>query len=107
MYGINMNGGLGRGGLNFDAKVRRGSFKLDDLFHAHIAGMDSFAIGLKVAQKLVDDNVFETILDDRYQSYTEGVGLDIVQGKADFHKLEAHARSEERRVGKESREQCW
>jgi len=91
MYEIIMNGGLGRGGLNFDAKVRRGSFKLDDLFHAHIAGMDSFAIGLKVAQKLVDDKVLETIIDDRYQSYTEGVGLDIVQGKADFHKLEAHA----------------
>lgn len=91
MYEVIKNGGLDRGGLNFDAKVRRGSFKLDDLFHAHIAGMDSFAIGLKVAQKLVDDKVFENIIDDRYQSYTKGIGLDIVKGKADFHQLEAHA----------------
>ncbi|MEN1967781.1 xylose isomerase [Lentibacillus sp. N15] len=91
MYEIVKNGGLGRGGLNFDAKVRRGSFEPEDLFLAHIAGMDSFAVGLKVAQKLVDDNVFENILDDRYSSYKEGIGLDIVEGKTDFHKLEEHA----------------
>src|SRR5699024_11487523 len=41
MYEILKNGGLGRGGLNFDAKVRRGSFTPEDLFHAHIAGMDA------------------------------------------------------------------
>ena len=41
MYEILKNGGLGRGGLNFDAKVRRGSFEPEDLFHAHIAGMDA------------------------------------------------------------------
>ncbi|HLS07780.1 xylose isomerase [Lentibacillus sp.] len=90
MYEIIKNGGLGRGGLNFDAKVRRGSFKSEDLFHAHIAGMDSFAVGLKVAQKLLDDQVLETIINDRYQSYTSGIGLDIVEGKADFHQLEDH-----------------
>src|SRR5699024_5594104 len=49
MYEILKNGGLGRGGLNFDAKVRRGSFEMEDLFHAHIAGMDAFAVGLRVA----------------------------------------------------------
>ena len=53
---------LGRGGLNFDAKVRRGSFEPEDLFHAHIAGMDSFAIGLKVAQKLIEDQVLEDVI---------------------------------------------
>src|SRR5699024_2985616 len=57
MYEILKNGGLGRGGLNFDAKVRRGSFEQKDLFRAHIVGMDSFAVGLKVAQKLLDDKV--------------------------------------------------
>ncbi|MBP1969320.1 xylose isomerase [Virgibacillus natechei] len=91
MYEIIKNGGLGRGGLNFDAKVRRGSFDPEDLFHAHIAGMDSYAVGLRVAQKLIDDNVLEGIIDDRYKSYTEGIGLDIVEGKSDFHKLEQHA----------------
>ena len=44
MYEILKNGGLGRGGLNFDAKVRRGSFQPEDLFHAHIAGMDSLPL---------------------------------------------------------------
>ncbi|MBS4193765.1 xylose isomerase [Lederbergia citri] len=91
MYEILLNGGLGKGGLNFDAKVRRGSFEPEDLFHAHIAGMDSFAIGLKVAAKLLEDRVLEDFVADRYSSYTEGIGLDIVEGKANFHKLEEYA----------------
>ncbi len=91
MYEIIKNGGLGRGGLNFDAKVRRGSFEPEDLFHAHIAGMDSFAVGLKVAQKLLDDQVLENIINNRYKSYTNGIGLDIVEEKTNFHKLEEHA----------------
>src|SRR5690625_3106126 len=90
MYEIIKNGGLGRGGLNFDAKVRRGSFEPEDLFHAHIAGMDAFAVGLKVAQKLLDDKVLENVIEDRYSSFTEGIGKDIVSGKADFHQLEKH-----------------
>ncbi|MFC4388761.1 xylose isomerase [Gracilibacillus marinus] len=91
MYEIIKNGGLGSGGLNFDAKVRRGSFDPEDLFHAHIAGMDHFAIGYKVASKLVEDNVFENIIDERYASYKEGIGKDIVEGKADFKSLEEYA----------------
>ncbi|WP_088104483.1 xylose isomerase [Halalkalibacter urbisdiaboli] len=91
MYEILKNDGLGTGGLNFDAKVRRASFDQDDLFHAHIAGMDTFAIGLKVASKLIEDNVFENIISERYQSYTEGIGKDIVEGKTDFKKLEEYA----------------
>ena len=91
MYEILKNGGLGRGGLNFDAKVRRGSFEQEDLFRAHIVGMDSFAVGLKVAQRLLDDQVLENIIEDRYSSFTEGIGKDIVEGKADLHKLEEHA----------------
>ncbi|MGY0691432.1 xylose isomerase [Virgibacillus sp. FSP13] len=91
MYEIIKNGGLGRGGLNFDAKVRRGSFEPEDLFHAHIAGMDSFAVGLKVAQKLIDDKVLDDFTEDRYSSYKQGIGLDIVEGKTDFRKLEEHA----------------
>ncbi|GAA3329796.1 hypothetical protein GCM10020331_079710 [Ectobacillus funiculus] len=93
MYEILLNGGLGKGGLNFDAKVRRGSFEPEDLFHAHIAGMDAFAIGLKVANKLLEDRVLEDVIADRYSSFTEGIGLEIVEGKADFHKLEQYALS--------------
>ncbi|WP_332697724.1 xylose isomerase [Halalkalibacter lacteus] len=91
MYEILKNGGLGTGGLNFDAKVRRGSFDTDDLFHAHIAGMDAFAIGAKVAQRLLEDKVLEDFVADRYSSYTKGIGLEIVEGKTDFHKLEKYA----------------
>src|SRR5699024_8168406 len=91
MYEILKNGGLGRGGLNFDAKVRRGSFEPEDLFRAHIAGMDSFAVGLKVAYQLIEDGVLEQIVEERYQSYTTGIGLAIVEGKTDFHKLEEYA----------------
>lgn len=93
MYEILLNGGLGSGGLNFDAKVRRGSFEAEDLFHAHIAGMDSFAIGLKVANRLLEDKVFEDFIAERYESYTKGIGLEIVQGKTNFHQLEQHALS--------------
>ncbi|MFJ7745769.1 xylose isomerase [Peribacillus sp. NPDC097295] len=91
MYEILKNDGLGTGGLNFDAKVRRGSFEYEDLFHAHIAGMDSFAIGTKVAKKLLEDKVLEDFIADRYSSYTAGIGLKIVEGKTDFRKLEDYA----------------
>lgn len=91
MYEIIKNDGLGTGGLNFDAKVRRGSFDPEDLFHAHIAGMDAFAIGTKVANRLLEDKVLENFINDRYSSFTNGIGKEIVEGKADFHKLEKHA----------------
>lgn len=91
MYEILKNGGLGKGGLNFDAKVRRGSFDPNDLFLAHIAGMDSFSVGLLVASQLIQDRVFDDFIVNRYKSYTEGIGLDIVEGRADFHTLESHA----------------
>ncbi len=91
MYEILKNGGLGQGGLNFDAKVRRPSFEDVDLFYAHIAGMDAFARGLKVAHKLLEDGVLENFIKNRYSSFKEGIGADIVSGKADFHALEAYA----------------
>lgn len=91
MYEILQNGGLGRGGLNFDAKVRRTSFELEDIVYAHVAGMDAFARGLKVANKLIEDRVFEDVIAERYSSYTKGIGLEIVEGRADFHTLEAYA----------------
>ncbi|KAA0550198.1 xylose isomerase [Bacillus sp. BGMRC 2118] len=91
MYEILKNGGLGSGGLNFDAKVRRGSFEPEDLFLSHIAGMDSFAIGAKVAQKLLDDRVLENFVEERYSSYTKGIGLEIVEGRTNLHQLEQYA----------------
>ncbi|MBE4907854.1 xylose isomerase [Bacillus luteolus] len=105
MYEIIKNDGLGSGGLNFDAKVRRGSFDPEDLFLAHIAGMDSFAVGTKVAQKMIDDKVLEDFVADRYRSYTEGIGLEIVEGKTDFKKLEQYALGLDRITNKSGRQE--
>jgi len=92
MYEILQNeGGIGRGGVNFDAKVRRASFEPIDLVYAHIAGMDSFARGLKVAARLIEDRALESFVEKRYASFQSGIGAEIVSGKANFHTLEAYA----------------
>jgi xylose isomerase len=90
MYEVIMAGGLTTGGLNFDAKVRRASFEVDDLFYGHISGMDAFARGFKVAYNLIKDGVLENFIQKRYESYTSGIGLDIVSGKVGFKELEAY-----------------
>ena len=84
MYEVLLAGGFTSGGLNFDAKVRRGSFQEDDLFLSYIAGMDTFAKGLRVAAKLIEDGVFEQFIAKRYESFTEGIGKDIVGGRVGF-----------------------
>jgi xylose isomerase len=81
-------GGLGKGGLNFDAKVRRSSNDPNDLFHAHIGGMDVFARGLLIAHEIVKDKVFSKFIDDRYSSFKSGIGAKIMSGKVDFRGLE-------------------
>ncbi|MFA9397953.1 MAG: xylose isomerase [Clostridiaceae bacterium] len=95
MYEILKNGGLHKGGLNFDAKVRRPSFEADDLFLAHIVGMDSFAKGLKIANKLLEDKALESLVDERYSSFNNGIGLDIINNKVGFKELEAYALNNE------------
>ena len=91
MYEILLNGGLASGGLNFDAKVRRGSFEPIDLFFGHIAGMDAFAHGLIVADRLLADGVFENFVADRYNSYRSGIGEQIVQRQVGFEELSLYA----------------
>ena len=82
--------GLGSGGLNFDAKVRRGSIDGEDLLHAHIGAMDAFAKGLLIAQRIIDDGVLDGALEDRYASYASGIGAEILAGSADFAALEQY-----------------
>jgi xylose isomerase len=91
MFEVLKAGGIGRGGVNFDAKVRRGSFEAEDLFLAHIAGMDSFAWGLKAAAKLIEERIFDNIVEDRYSSFKSGIGAEVVAGKASLASLEAYA----------------
>lgn len=90
MYEVIKMGGFTKGGLNFDAKVRRASFEPDDLFIAHIAGMDAFARGFKVAHKMAKDGVLENFIQKRYESFTTGIGKDIISGKVGFKELEAY-----------------
>jgi xylose isomerase len=81
-------GGLGSGGLNFDAKLRRASVDPEDLFHAHIGAFDAFALAYKVAKRIIADGVFDEMLAQRYASYDEGVGRDIAERRAGFKELE-------------------
>jgi len=90
MYEILRSGGLKSGGLNFDAKVRRASFDKNDLLIAHIAGMDAYAAGLRVASKLIEDGVFENNLKDRYSSYNDGIGKQIISSTVGFKELEEY-----------------
>lgn len=90
MYEIIRGGGFKTGGLNFDSKVRRASFQDDDLFLAHIAGMDAYAFGLKVAARLHEDKVLENFVEDRYASYKSGIGAKIVAGEVGFKELEQY-----------------
>jgi xylose isomerase len=84
-------GGVGSGGLNFDAKVRRTSTDLDDLFISHIGAMDVFAHGLKTAAKLIEDDALGGLLKARYASFDSGIGARIEAGEADLAELEAYA----------------
>ena len=91
MYEILENGGIAPGGINFDAKVRRSSHKMEDLLLAHIAGMDTYARGLKAAAKLKETRYLDELREKRYASYTEGIGKRIVDGAEDLESLTAYA----------------
>ncbi len=83
-------GGFTTGGLNFDAKVRRESFEPVDLFHAHIGGMDTFARGLKIAAAMQKEGLIDKLVQDRYASWTTGIGAEITGGKHGFKSLEKY-----------------
>ncbi len=84
-------GGLGHGGLNFDAKVRRESSDPQDLFLAHIGGMDAFARGLEVAHALLQASPLETWRRERYASFDHGPGQAFAAGQLSLDDLCAHA----------------
>jgi xylose isomerase len=88
MISILRAGGLGSGGFNFDAKLRRPSTDLEDLFHAHIGGMDAYALAFKIARRILAEGKFEQFVQDRYASYDSGFGREIETGRANFRQLE-------------------
>ena len=87
MMAILKHGGIGAGGVNFDAKVRRESTEPIDLFYAHIGGMDAFARGLKIAAAIRADGGMQEFVDQRYSSWDGGIGKEIEAGKHDFKSL--------------------
>jgi len=90
MLAVLAAGGLRTGGLNFDAKVRRESFQPEDLFHAHIGGMDAFALGLKIAAAIRQDGRLSDFIQTRYGSWDGYLGRQIEKGKMKFSELESY-----------------
>ncbi len=83
-------GGFTNGGLNFDAKPRRASNTKEDIFYSYIGGMDAFALGLRLADKIKKDGRLEGFVTDRYASWNTGLGADIRAGKLGLADLEAY-----------------
>ncbi|KAH0461968.1 hypothetical protein IEQ34_009543 [Dendrobium chrysotoxum] len=91
MLSVIRNGGLAPGGFNFDAKLRRESTDVEDIFLAHISGMDTLARGLRNAAKIIEDGSLAELVRKRYQSFDSEIGALIEAGKADFETLEKKA----------------
>ena len=83
--------GLGTGGVNFDAKVRRNSTDMADMFVAHIAGMDVFARALLITEDLLNNSDFTKMRKERYASFDKGNGAKFEQGKMTLDTLRRHA----------------
>ncbi|UAY57040.1 xylose isomerase [Arachidicoccus terrestris] len=84
-------GGFDKGGINFDAKIRRNSTDPADLFYAHIGGMDTFARALVVADDILEHSDFAKLRKERYASFDKGAGADFEAGKLDLEALRDYA----------------
>ena len=96
-------GGLQGGGVNFDAKLRRNSTDLEDLFHAHIGGADTFARGLIVADKILNDSNFSSTINKRYSSFDSGDGKKFENGNlslGDLFQIAKNSKNIEKISGK-------
>ncbi len=94
MMQIIRNGGLGNGGTNFDAKTRRNSTDLEDIFIAHIAGMDAMARALESAAALLEESPYKAMLAERYASFDGGKGKDFEDGKLTLEDVVAYAKTQ-------------
>lgn len=84
-------GGFKGGGINFDAKIRRNSTDMEDLFHAHIGGVDTFARALVTADNVLQKSDYKKIRKERYASYDSGKGKEFEEGKLSLEDLRAYA----------------
>lgn len=92
MMQIIRNGGLGNGGSNFDAKLRRNSTDPEDIFIAHISGMDAMARALENAAEILENSELPRMVKERYASFDSGKGKDFEDGKLSFEDLVAYAK---------------
>ncbi|NMA74380.1 MAG: xylose isomerase [Bacteroidales bacterium] len=92
MIHIIRNGGLGNGGTNFDAKIRRNSTDLEDILIAHISGMDAMARALENAAQLLNESPYLKMLNERYASFNEGKGKEFTEGKLTLEDLVKYAK---------------
>ncbi|GHV46688.1 xylose isomerase [Bacteroidia bacterium] len=92
MLVILQHGGLEGGGTNFDAKTRRNSTDLEDIFIAHIAGMDAFARALETAAAILEQSPYKKMVAERYASFDAGTGKEFAQGKLSLEDLVAYAK---------------
>ena len=83
-------GGL-TGGFNFDSKTRRPSYTPEDMFHAYILGMDTFALGLIKAAGMIEDGRIDNFIKEKYSSYNDGIGKKIREGSATLADCAAYA----------------
>ena len=86
-------GGFAGGGVNFDAKTRRNSTDLEDIFHAHIGGMDAFARSAIIAERILNESSYKKYRKDRYSSFDSGKGKDYEDGKLKLEDLRDFALS--------------
>ena len=94
MMQIIRNGGFGNGGTNFDAKTRRNSTDLEDIFIAHIAGMDAMARALENAAELLEKSPIKQMVTDRYASFDTGKGKEFEEGKLSLEDVVAYAKTQ-------------
>ena len=94
MMQIIRNGGLGNGGTNFDAKTRRNSTDLEDIFIAHIAGMDAMARALLSAADVLEKSPYKKMLAERYASFDAGKGKEFEEGKLTLEEVVAYAKTQ-------------
>ena len=86
------SGGLEGGGINFDAKTRRNSTDLEDLFHSHIGGIDLFAKSLLITQKIIEDSDYISMLKKRYSSFESDLGKKFTNRELTLKQMNSYAK---------------
>jgi len=87
------SGGLSGGGINFDAKTRRNSTDLEDLFFSHVGGIDLFARSLLIVESIINESEYIKLLDERYSSFDTGMGKKFTDRELSLDDIANHAKS--------------